>query len=118
MQDFADMAEAHEWTLRRLREMAGRLTEQAYLRASGAVDRDQGGQDDEPRARWMLMFDRLARGLRLSIALEARLARERRWDADEIEREARGVRCEPRWRRAGARAPESAPAEPAPSPSE
>ena len=29
MQDFADMAEAHEWTLRRLREMAGRLTEQA-----------------------------------------------------------------------------------------
>jgi hypothetical protein len=33
----------------------------------------------------MLVFDRMARGLRLSIALEARLARERRWDAREIE---------------------------------
>jgi hypothetical protein len=83
MQDFADMAEAYEWTLRRLREMAGRLTEQAYLRASAAA-----GQDDEAHARWMLVFDRMARGLRLSIALEARLARERRSDAREIGREA------------------------------
>jgi hypothetical protein len=82
MQDFADMAEAHEWTVRRLREMAGRLTEQAYLRASAAA-----GQDDEAHARWMLVFDRMARGLRLSIALEARLARERRADARELERE-------------------------------
>jgi hypothetical protein len=82
MQDFADMAEAHAWTLRRLREMAGRLTEQAYLRASAAA-----GQDDEAHARWMLVFDRMARGLRLSIALEARLARERRWDAREVEQE-------------------------------
>jgi hypothetical protein len=96
MQDFADMAEAHEWTLRRLREMAGRLTEQAYLRASDAA----ALRDDEAQARWMLIFDRMARGLRLSMALEARLARERRWDADEIEREAAGVRHEPRWRRA------------------
>ena len=46
----------------------------------------------------------MARGLRLSIALEARLARERRWDADEIEREASGQRHEPRWRK-GAAAP-------------
>jgi len=76
------MAEAHEWTLRRLREMAGRLTEQAYLRASAAA-----GLDDEAHARWMLVFDRMARGLRLSIALEARLSRERRWDAKELERE-------------------------------
>ena len=76
------MAEAHEWTLRRLREMAGRLTEQAYLRASAAA-----GQDDEAHARWMLVFDRMARGLRLSIALEARLARERRSDAKTIEHE-------------------------------
>jgi hypothetical protein len=81
MQDFADMAEAHAWTLQRLREMAGRLTEQAYLRASAAA-----GQDDEAQARWMLVFDRMARGLRLSMALEARLARERRWDDRKIER--------------------------------
>jgi len=100
MQDFADMAEAHEWTLRRLREMAGRLTEQAYLRASAAA-----GLDDEAHTRWMLVFDRMARGLRLSIALEARLARERRWDARDIEREieresARGDADSPRARRA------------------
>jgi hypothetical protein len=104
VQDFADMAEAHEWTLRRLREMAGRLTEQAYLRASEAA-----GGDAEAQARWMLVFDRMARGLRLSIALEAKLHRERRWDADEIEREASGERHEPRWRRG---APSPADAEP------
>jgi hypothetical protein len=107
MQDFADMAEAHEWTLRRLREMAGRLTEQAYLRASQAAS----GSDDESHARWMLVFDRMARGLRLSIALEAKLHRERRWDADEIEREARGERHEPRWRRSAASSSDAEPAE-------
>jgi hypothetical protein len=48
----------------------------------------------------MLVFDRMARGLRLSIALEAKLARERRWDADEMMREAQGERHAPRWRRA------------------
>ena len=95
MQDFADMAEAHEWTLRRLREMTGRLTEQAYLRATEAV----GHEEDEAAARWMLVFDRVARGLRLSIALEAKHFRERRWDADEIQREASGQRHAPRWRR-------------------
>jgi hypothetical protein len=105
MQDFADMAEAHEWTLRRLREMAGRLAEQAYQRACAAV-----GEDDEAQARWMLVFDRMARGLRLSIALEARLARERRWDADEIDREAAGERHAPRWRRSAGQ-PADAPAE-------
>jgi hypothetical protein len=103
VQDFADMAEAHEWTLRRLREMAGRLTEQAYLRASAAA-----GADAEAQARWMLVFDRMARGLRLSIALEARLFRERRWDADEIGREAQGERHEPRWRKGQARDAEPA----------
>jgi hypothetical protein len=111
MQDFADMAEAHEWTLRRLREMAGRLTEQAYLRASEAVGRNDAGRDDEAQARWMLIFDRMARGLRLSIALEARLSRERRWDADEIERETSGVRHEPRWRRGAASPAEREPCE-------
>jgi len=104
MQDFADMAEAHEWTLRRLREMAGRLTEQAYLRASDAA----ALRDDEAHARWMLVFDRMARGLRLSIALEARLARERRWDADEALREAQGQQHEPRWRRPAGRGGEAA----------
>lgn len=110
MQDFADMAEAHEWTLRRLREMAGRLTEQAYLRASAAA-----GQDEEAQARWMLVFDRMARGLRLSIALEARLSRERRWDADEIadgiEQTAQGVRREPRWRQGASSSCDAEPCE-------
>lgn len=101
------MAEAHEWTLRRLREMAGRLTEQAYLRASEAA----GSRDDEAQARWMLVFDRMARGLRLSMALEARLARGRRWDADEIGREALGERHEPRWRRPAGRRAEGEPGE-------
>jgi hypothetical protein len=98
MQDFVDMAEAHEWTLRRLREMAGRLTEQAYLKASAAAGGSEP-EDDEAHARWMLVFDRMARGLRLSIALEAKLHRERRWDADEIRRETQGERHAPRWRR-------------------
>ncbi len=98
MQDFADMAEGHEWTMRRLREMAGRLTEQAYLRASQAA----AERDDEAHARWMLVFDRMARGLRLSIALEARLARERRRDADETLRAASGERHEPRGPRRAA----------------
>jgi hypothetical protein len=98
MQDFVDMAEAHEWTLRRLREMAGRLTEQAYLKASAAAA-GSTPEDDEAHARWMLVFDRMARGLRLSIALEAKLHRERRWDADEIRRETQGERHAPRWRR-------------------
>ena len=97
MQSFPDMAEAHAWTLQRLREMSGRLTEQAYLRASEA-QAPAGGYDPEAAQRWMLVFDRMARGLRLTIALEARLARERRWDADETLREARGERLAPRWR--------------------
>jgi hypothetical protein len=100
MQDFVDMAEAHEWTLRRLREMAGRLTEQAYFKASAAAA-GSTPEDDEAHARWMLVFDRMARGLRLSIALEAKLHRERRWDADEIAREAQGERHAPRWRQPG-----------------
>jgi hypothetical protein len=95
MQDFADRAEAHEWTLRRMREMTGRLTEVAYQRAMEA-----SAGDGEEAARWMLVFDRMARGLRLTLALEARLHRERRWDADEIAREASGARHEPRWRKA------------------
>jgi hypothetical protein len=113
MQDFADMAEAHEWTLRRLREMAGRLTEQAYLRASEAAIGDEAGEDDrDAQARWMLVFDRMARGLRLTMALEAKLSRERRWDAaetlGETLREALGERCAPRWRTSAPQASEAA----------
>ena len=107
MQDFADMAEAHAWTLQRLREMAGRLTEQAYLRASKAAT----GHDDEAHARWMLVFDRMARGLRLSVALEAKLARERRRDACELEQEAWGGGREPRARNGAARAAQAEPRE-------
>jgi hypothetical protein len=116
MQSFPDMAEAHAWTLQRLREMAGRLTEQAYLRASEA---GAGDPDPEAQARWMLVFDRMARGLRLSIALEARLSRERRWDADEIVSRARRAAdsqpaAEPRetrWRGAPSPDAESEPCE-------
>jgi len=80
MQDLVDITQAHEWTLRRLREMAGRLTEQAYLRAC-----DAASGEPEDAQRWMLVFDRMARGLRLTIALEARLARERSRGAHESE---------------------------------
>jgi hypothetical protein len=105
MQSFPDMAEAHAWTLQRLREMAGRLTEQAYRRASAAMTPDRDGYDDpDEGARWMLVFDRMARGLRLSIALEARLSRERRRDAAEIGDRLAGQACDeppaPPWRRA------------------
>ena len=47
----------------------------------------------------------------LSIALEPRLPRDRRWDADEIEREASGQRHEPRWRKGAAAPAEIGPCE-------
>ena len=106
MQDFADMAEAHEWTMRRLREMSGRLTEQAYISVTEAF-----GSDEEAAARWMLIFDRMARGLRLTVALEAKVARERRWDADEIQREATGRKHEPRWRKGATTSADTEPSE-------
>lgn len=106
MQDFADMAEAHEWTMRRLREMTGRLTEQAYVSATEAA-----GCDEEALARWMVIFDRMARGLRLTVALEAKVARERRGDADEVQREATGCKHEPRWRKGTSSSADSEPTE-------
>jgi hypothetical protein len=106
MQDFVDMAEAHTWTLQRLREMGGRLTEQAYQRACAAAS-GATAEDDEAHARWMLVFDRMARGLRLSMALEAKLARERRRDADGLVRRIQDEQGAPR--RSGAA---SAPAGP------
>jgi len=87
MQDLVDITQAHEWTLRRLREMAGRLTEQAYMRACEAA-----GGEPEDAQRWMLVFDRMARGLRLTLALEARLARERHRGAGDP---AGGLRASP-----------------------
>jgi hypothetical protein len=112
MQDFVDMAEAHAWTLQRLREMGGRLTEQAYQRACAAA---ANRLDDEAHARWMLVFDRMARGLRLSIALEAKLARERRRDAaeigEELVRAATQQHHAPRWRAPAARSRDIEPRE-------
>jgi hypothetical protein len=73
MTDAADTSEAQAETLRRLREMSAALTEQAYFRASGALRAD----DAENATLWMELFERLARGVRLTIALEARVARAR-----------------------------------------
>mgnify|MGYP001556350222 CR=1 FL=1 len=74
----ADMVRAGEFPpgsrLPGEREMSERLTEAAYARASAAL----GADDAQAAHDWMLVFDRLSRGVRLSIALEARAARERR----------------------------------------
>jgi hypothetical protein len=71
----ASMAERHAFGLERLAEMSGKLVEVAYHRALLP--------DLEPEAqeRAMLLFDRLARGFRMTIALEARMDRDRRRDA-------------------------------------
>ena len=79
MNTFADMSERHGYGLMRLAEMAGTLVEQAYRRASVA---DTPPEKDQAA----LVFDRLARGFRLTVMLEARMAREQRRDAREIER--------------------------------
>ena len=74
MTGFASMAERHAFGLEALAEMTGKLLQAAYLRASRPGD--TGDQD-----RATLLFDRLARGFRLTIALEARLDRDRRREA-------------------------------------
>ena len=68
------MAERHAFALERLAEMTGKLVEVAYARALRP-----GEGDAQERA--MLLFDRLARGFRLTLALEARMDRDRRRDA-------------------------------------
>lgn len=73
------MSERHGYGLQRLAEMAGKLVEQAYYRATVA---DTPPEKDQAA----LVFDRLARGFRLTLMLEARMAREQRRDAREIER--------------------------------
>jgi len=74
MPGFTSMSERHAFGLEALAEMTGKLLQAAYLRASRPVD-----PEDQDRA--ILLFDRLGRGFRLTLALEARLERERRREA-------------------------------------
>jgi hypothetical protein len=71
---FTSMSERHAFGLEALAEMTGKLVQAAYKRAIEPVD-----PEDQDRA--ILLFDRLARGFRLTLALEARLDRDRRRDA-------------------------------------
>lgn len=73
------MPERHGLILLRLVEMTGGLTERAYKRATQA-------ETPEEMDHAALVFDRLARGLRLTLALEARMARDQRRDQIEIDR--------------------------------
>ena len=75
--DPPDMAERHAFGLARLAELSGRLVEQAYERAIRA-------EEPEEKDRAGLVFDRLARGYRLTVALEARMARDLRREAREV----------------------------------
>jgi hypothetical protein len=83
MQTVSDMDEAHAAALQRLRERTERLSEHAYCRTNAAIAED----DEETAARWMGVFDRVGRGLRLTIAMESRMARQRRREADALHRE-------------------------------
>ena len=71
------MCERHAFVMERLSELVCTLAEQAHKRAMRA-------SDPEEQDRAALVFDRLARGVRLTIALEAKMARDRRRDAAEI----------------------------------
>ena len=71
------MCERHAFVMERLAELVCTLAEQAHKRAMRA-----GDPEEQDRA--ALVFDRLARGVRLTIALEAKMARDRRRDAAEI----------------------------------
>ena len=70
------MHERHAFGLERLAEMSGKLVEQAYHRAIVA----EGPEAKDSAA---LVFDRLARGFRLTLSLEARFARDVRREARE-----------------------------------
>lgn len=74
MPGFTSMTERHAFGLEALAEMTGKLLQAAYLRASHPTD-----PEDQDRA--ILLFDRLGRGFRLTLALEARLERDRRREA-------------------------------------
>ena len=71
------MHERHAFGLERLAEMSGKLVEQAYHRAIIA-------EAPEEKDRASLVFDRLARGFRLTLSLEARFARDVRREDREI----------------------------------
>ena len=75
------MHERHAFGLERLAEMSGKLVEQAYHRAIIA-------EAPEEKDRASLVFDRLARGYRLTLSLEARFARD-------VRREEREIAAEP-----------------------
>ena len=73
------MHQRHAFGLERLAEMSGKLVEQAYHRAIIA-------EAPEEKDRASLVFDRLARGFRLTLSLEARFARDvRREDRESAE---------------------------------
>ena len=76
MRTFASMSERHAFGLEAVAEMTGKLLQGAYQRATCPAD-----PEDQDRA--ILLFDRLARGFRLTIALEARLERDQRREAAE-----------------------------------
>lgn len=68
------MAERHAFGLEAVAEMTGKLLQAAYLRAIRP-----GESEEQDRA--ILLFDRLARGFRLTVSLEARFDRDRRREA-------------------------------------
>jgi hypothetical protein len=81
MTRFATMAERHAFGLEAVAEMTGKLLQAAFQRASHPAD-----PEDQDRA--ILLFDRLARGFRLTLALESRLERDRRREAAGLPAEA------------------------------
>ena len=74
MPGFTSIAERHAFGLEAVAEMTGKLLQATYFRATRPAD-----PEDQDRA--ILLFDRLSRGFRLTLALEARLERDRRRDA-------------------------------------
>ena len=85
MRTFATMHERHAFGLEAVAEMTGKLLQAAYQRASHPAD-----PEDQDRA--ILLFDRLSRGFRLTIALESRLDRDSRREAVEANARERPLR--------------------------
>lgn len=74
MTGFTSMAERHAFGMEAVAEMTGKLLQAAYARAIQP-------EGPEERDRAILLFDRLARGFRLTLTLEARFDRDRRREA-------------------------------------